>query len=158
MFYSSVSLRHPFDVYFESVHSKSGVFKQSTLSDAEKLARLSLASDAVSDVDLAAAGLRGDDQHWELLPTQAAFSVRVGSIVQGEFRLQILCLNDTSQKYFVTYYPRFSSLSNLSRMVREIQHDREEEEIDKRNCYAFFVVYQSKLWFNQIRVYSLSQD
>ena len=33
---------------------------------------LSRASDAVSDIDLIGAGIRGDDQHWELLPAQVS--------------------------------------------------------------------------------------
>ena len=53
------------------------------LNDAVKMNRLSAASDAVSDLDLAGSAVRGDDQHWELLPTQAALAVKVGSMVQG---------------------------------------------------------------------------
>jgi hypothetical protein len=34
-------------------------------------------------VDLVGACIMGQDQHWELLPAQAAFSARVGSIIQG---------------------------------------------------------------------------
>jgi replication factor C subunit 1 len=32
---------------------------------------------------LSIAAVRGDDQHWELLPAQAAFSLRVGNAVHG---------------------------------------------------------------------------
>lgn len=34
-------------------------------------------------MELAEAGIRGMDQHWELLPTCAAFALRAGSFVQG---------------------------------------------------------------------------
>jgi replication factor C subunit 1 len=63
--------------------AKSGVFKAPSLNDGDKMEALSRASDAVSDVDLVGACIMGQDQHWELLPAQAAFSARVGSIIQG---------------------------------------------------------------------------
>jgi replication factor C subunit 1 len=63
--------------------AKSGIFRQPGLDDTMKMVRLAEASDAVSDIDLLAAGVRGDDQHWELLPAQAGLSVRAGSIVNG---------------------------------------------------------------------------
>jgi len=58
-----------------------GVYKAA--SDANKLELLSKASDAVADMELAEAGIRGMDQHWELLPVCAAFTLRVGSLIQG---------------------------------------------------------------------------
>jgi len=45
--------------------------------------RLSNACDAVSDMELCGASLMGQDQHWELLPAQAAMCLRVGYLVQG---------------------------------------------------------------------------
>jgi replication factor C subunit 1 len=63
--------------------AKSGVFKAPNLDEGDKMEALSRAADAVSDVDLAGACIMGQDQHWELLPAQAAFSARVGSIIQG---------------------------------------------------------------------------
>lgn len=50
--------------------AKSGIFKNPSLDDIAKMERLSRASDAVSDVELLESGMRGDDQHWELLPAQ----------------------------------------------------------------------------------------
>ncbi|CAM9762731.1 unnamed protein product, partial [Ectocarpus sp. 4 AP-2014] len=41
------------------------------------------ASAAVSDADIISGKMRGDVQHWELLPAQAALNVRVGSIGGG---------------------------------------------------------------------------
>ncbi|CAM9762324.1 unnamed protein product [Discosporangium mesarthrocarpum] len=45
--------------------------------------RLADASEAVSDADMISGKMRGDVQHWELLPSQAALNVRVGSIGRG---------------------------------------------------------------------------
>ena len=45
--------------------------------------KLSQAADAASDMELAGSSLMGNDQHWELLPTQACLSLRVGSFVSG---------------------------------------------------------------------------
>ena len=44
---------------------------------------LSAAADAASDMELAGSAIRGDDMHWELLPAQAALSVKIGNLVQG---------------------------------------------------------------------------
>ncbi|CAB1111626.1 unnamed protein product [Ectocarpus sp. CCAP 1310/34] len=41
------------------------------------------ASAAVSDADIISGKMRGDVQHWELLPAQAALNVRVGSVGGG---------------------------------------------------------------------------
>jgi replication factor C subunit 1 len=54
-----------------------------TASEVDMLTKLSQAADAVSDMELAGSSVMGQDQHWELLPTQAMLSVRVGSIIQG---------------------------------------------------------------------------
>ena len=51
--------------------------------DADKMTLLAKAADAVADMELAEAGIRGMDQHWELLPVCAAFTLRVGSLIQG---------------------------------------------------------------------------
>jgi replication factor C subunit 1 len=63
--------------------SKSGIFKNPSLDDAAKLDRLAEAAMSISDMELAGASIMGQDQHWELLPVQAAMSVRAGSIVHG---------------------------------------------------------------------------
>lgn len=41
------------------------------------------AADAASDSELVGKMIMGGDQHWELLPTQAALNVRVGHIARG---------------------------------------------------------------------------
>ena len=63
-------------------YSKNGIFK-SSFGDDEKMRLLSEASDAMSDLELMGAKVMGADMHWELLPAQAASSLRVGSIVRG---------------------------------------------------------------------------
>ena len=57
--------------------ARSGIFNSKQpemmrLSTEDKMDRLAKAADAVSDMELAGARLMGADQHWELLPTQAA--------------------------------------------------------------------------------------
>jgi replication factor C subunit 1 len=68
--------------------ARSGIFQSKQpammrLSPEDKMERLSMASDAVSDMELAGARLMGADQHWELLPTQGMMSVRVGQLTSG---------------------------------------------------------------------------
>jgi replication factor C subunit 1 len=63
--------------------SKGGIFKKPNLSDEAKMDLLSVAADAVSDMDLAGSSIRDDDLHWELLPAQAAMSLRVGTTIEG---------------------------------------------------------------------------
>ena len=63
--------------------SRNGVFKNNSLNDGQKLEALSKCSDAVSDMELVGAGVRGQDQHWELLPAMAAMSVRAGVCING---------------------------------------------------------------------------
>lgn len=63
--------------------AKSGVLRNPQLSEVDKLEALSKASDAVSDIDMVGSKIRGQDQHWELLPTQAVFCVSVGNQVSG---------------------------------------------------------------------------
>jgi len=53
------------------------------MDEADRLERLSQAAHAVSDMDIVGPGRMGQDMHWDLLPVQAAFSVRVGSLIQG---------------------------------------------------------------------------
>jgi len=63
--------------------AKSGVFRNPHLTELQKIEALSQASQSVSDMDIIGAALRGQDQHWELLPTQAVFSMQVGNFIQG---------------------------------------------------------------------------
>jgi replication factor C subunit 1 len=53
------------------------------LPEGDRMEKLSMAADAVSDMDIVGPGRMGSDMHWDLLPVQAAFSVRVGSLLQG---------------------------------------------------------------------------
>lgn len=68
--------------------ARSGIFQSKLpammrLSLEDKMERLSMAADAVSDMELAGSRLMGADQHWELLPTQGMMSVRVGHLTSG---------------------------------------------------------------------------
>jgi len=63
--------------------SQAGISRMPGKDAADKLDLLSKAADSVSEMELLGAQVRGNDQHWELLPSQAALSLRVGSIVQG---------------------------------------------------------------------------
>lgn len=73
----------PLMVQQNYIKSFTGGFLCKSLDDAARLEVLSQASDAVADMELAEAGIRGMDQHWELLPACAGFTLRVGSIIQG---------------------------------------------------------------------------
>lgn len=63
--------------------AKNGIFRSPLLDDSNKLEKLAQAAHAVSDMELAGARIMGENQHWELLPVQAAMAVRAGSIVNG---------------------------------------------------------------------------
>lgn len=63
--------------------AKNGVYRHSQLDDAMKMEALCRAAEAVSDMDLVGSSIRGADQHWELLPTQAIFCMRVGQPIVG---------------------------------------------------------------------------
>jgi replication factor C subunit 1 len=91
--------------------AKSGVFR-SPLDDVAKMDLLSSAADAVSDMDMVGSLIRGQDQHWELLPTQAIFSLKVGFAIQG-FQ---------SFPAFPAWLGKYSSTSKKSRLTKEIVH------------------------------------
>lgn len=63
--------------------AKGGIFRNSKLSECDRMDLLAQASASVSDLELASATIRGGDMHWDLLPIQAATAVRVGHLVQG---------------------------------------------------------------------------
>ena len=63
--------------------ARNGVFKNLMLDEGQKLDALSKCSDAISDMELVGAGVRGQDQHWELLPAMAAMGVRAGGCING---------------------------------------------------------------------------
>ena len=73
--------------------AKNGLFRHSsngsgssggnTKQDLDALEQLALASETVSDMDLAESAIRGQDQHWELLTTQAMLAVKVGHHSSG---------------------------------------------------------------------------
>jgi replication factor C subunit 1 len=64
-------------------YSRNGIFKNNTIDEGRQMEELAKAAHAVSDMELVGASLMGNDQHWELLPAQAAFGLRVGSLVDG---------------------------------------------------------------------------
>jgi replication factor C subunit 1 len=92
--------------------AKQGIFRNTSLDDVARMEMLSRASDAVSDSDLAAAAIRGQNMHWELLTTQAVFCVRAGAFVQG------------FQAFpgFPAWLGKNSSASKMARMTKEIVH------------------------------------
>ncbi len=64
--------------------SRNGVCRAGgNMSESDKIDALSKAASAVSDMDLIGSNIMGVDNHWELLPSQAAMCMRVGSVVQG---------------------------------------------------------------------------
>lgn len=63
--------------------AKNGVYRNPQLDDGAKMEALARAADAASDMDLVGTSIRGADQHWELLPTQAVFCMRVGQEITG---------------------------------------------------------------------------
>lgn len=63
--------------------AKNGVLRSPQLDDAQKMEALCQAAEAASDMDLVGNRIRGADQHWELLPTQAIFCMRVGQPISG---------------------------------------------------------------------------
>ena len=73
---------------------------------------LASAADAVADMELAGASLRGQDQHWELLPAQAMLTVRVGSIVQGFLGFPT----------FPAWLGKYSSTGKKARLTNELVH------------------------------------
>lgn len=92
--------------------AKSGLFKKPSLSEIDRLNLLSDAADAASDMALAGSSIMGQDQHWELLPVQAAFSVRVGSIVNGFQPFPT----------FPAWLGKYSSTSKRKRLVTDVVH------------------------------------
>lgn len=75
-----------------------------------KLEQLSRAADAISDMELAGSFVRGDDMHWELLPTQAALCLKIGDHVQG-FQ---------SFPTFPQWLGKYSSTNKSKRLTQEI--------------------------------------
>ena len=92
--------------------AKSGIFKNPALDEVQRMELLAKASDAVSDSDLAAAAIRGQNMHWELLTTQAVFCVRAGAFVQG------------FQAFpgFPAWLGKTSTTSKMNRLTKEIVH------------------------------------
>lgn len=63
--------------------AKNGVFRNPQKDDVAKIEALAKAASAISDVDLIGSKIRGQDQHWELLPCQAASCLAVGNPIAG---------------------------------------------------------------------------
>lgn len=68
------------------------------------------AADVMCDMDLVGSSVMGADQHWELLPAQAAMAVRAGSIVHG-FQ---------SFPTFPQWLGKYSSTGKSRRLVQEL--------------------------------------
>eukprot|EP01038_Epipyxis_sp_PR26KG_P010113 gene10113-13591_t len=83
--------------------AKNGYFKNNQIDEASKMDKLSRAADAVSDMV---------DQHWELLPTQAMFSVTVGSLLGGSGLFP----------QFPAWLGKNSSTTKKKRLTSEIVH------------------------------------
>jgi len=92
--------------------AKSGIFRNPLLDDVARMEQLAQASDAVSDSDLAAAAIRGQNMHWELLTTQAMFCVRAGACVQGFQAFPT----------FPAWLGKQSTQSKLRRLTNELVH------------------------------------
>lgn len=92
--------------------AKNGIFRNPALDDVARMELLAKAADAVSDSDLAASAIRGQNMHWELLTTQAVFCVRAGAFVQG------------FQAFpgFPAWLGKNSSTSKMNRLTKEIVH------------------------------------
>jgi replication factor C subunit 1 len=108
--------------------AKSGVFRNLHLTDLEKMEALSKSSSAVSDMDLFGSALRGQDQHWELLPAQAALSMKVGHHIHGFQQFPtfpmvsflMLKVNLMVTDFFVQWLGRNSSKGKRLRFVNEL--------------------------------------
>lgn len=96
--------------YIES--AKNGIFKNANMSDEMKMDSLAAAADAVSDSELAGSSIMGQNQHWELLPTQAALCLRAGSKVNG-FQ---------AFPSFPAWLGKHSTRSKMTRLTKEIVH------------------------------------
>jgi replication factor C subunit 1 len=93
--------------------AKNGVYRRPGVGEGDKIACLAAAAEAASDMELAGARLMGlGEQHWELLPTQAALCVRVGSKVRG-FQ---------SYPQFPAWLGKNSTRGKRSRLTRELVH------------------------------------
>jgi replication factor C subunit 1 len=92
--------------------SKSGIFKNPAFDDGKKMDLLSLASDSVSDMDVIGGMIRGQDQHWELLPAQAVFASKVGYHIQGFQAFPA----------FPSWLGKYSQTTKRSRLTKEIVH------------------------------------
>jgi replication factor C subunit 1 len=90
--------------------SRNGIFKAPGLSDDERMYRLSAAADAVSDMDLIGSMIMGADQHWELLPSQAAVCIHAGHLVQGFQPFPA----------FPQWLGKYSSTNKSRRLVQEL--------------------------------------
>jgi replication factor C subunit 1 len=89
-----------------------GIFRNPNLTDVQRMEKLSAASDSVSDSDLAAAAIRGQDMHWELLTTQAVMCVRAGAGVQGFQAFPT----------FPAWLGKNSTTGKMQRLTKEIVH------------------------------------
>lgn len=91
--------------------AKSGIFSMQ-MNDIRKMEQLALAADTVSELDLIESKIRGFEQQWELLPLQAALSVKVGFQVQG---LQAF-------PFFPAWLGKSSTTLKKQRLIEDIVH------------------------------------
>eukprot|EP01040_Poterioochromonas_malhamensis_P013676 gene13676-15073_t len=92
--------------------AKCGIFSSMQMNDIQKMEQLSLAADTVSELDLIESKIRGFEQHWELLPSQAALSVKVGFQVQGSQPFP----------FFPAWLGKSSTTLKKQRLIEEIVH------------------------------------
>ena len=107
--------------------AKNGILRNPQLSELEKLEALSKASDAVSDIDMVGSKIRGQDQHWELLPTQAVFCMAVGNPINGfqEFPSfpAVSCFRGLFNFLMCfQWLGKYSSTNKKNRLTRELVH------------------------------------
>ena len=91
-------------------NARSGVFKNPHIDECAKLDKLAQAADAVADMELAGATIMGVDQHWELLPIQAAFATKVGSYTKGWMAFP----------QFPAWLGKYSTTNKMKRLTSEL--------------------------------------
>jgi replication factor C subunit 1 len=115
--------------------AKSGIFRDPQLDDVKKMELLSGAADACSDLDMIGSMIRGQDQHWELLPAQAVLSLKVGHKITG-FQ---------AFPSFPAWLGKYSSTTKKNRLTKEIVHHTALSISQVINCHRYFQFSRIKL-------------
>lgn len=110
--------------------AKCGIFSSMQMNDIQKMEQLSLAADTVSELDLIESKIRGFEQHWELLPSQAALSVKVGFQVQGSQPFP----------FFPAWLGKSSTTLKKQRLIEEIVHHTSLSVRQVLVCISSFVI------------------